>query len=100
MEHVDLTQSSSASCGDTPPKVIIIKDDTSDENNRTPERPMPPYKKEKKMKKRQYGFRFYLPKFSENEDTDSEPGIYLIIEHYLQIVQIHSTVIICLKINT
>ena len=51
------------------------------------------------MKKRQYGFRFYLPKFSENEETDSEPGIYR-IKHYLQIVQIHNTVIICFEINT
>ena len=76
VEHVDLTQSSGASGGDTPPKVIVIQDDSSDDNNRTPERPLPPYKNGKKMKKRQYGFRFYLPKFSENEETDSEAGIY------------------------
>ena len=74
MDHVDLTQSSGASGGDTPPEVIVIKEDSPDPNNTTPKRPVPP-QFQRKLPKKKYGFRFYLPKFSKNDDTDSEPGI-------------------------
>ena len=70
-DQVDLTQSSG---GEASPEVIVIEDDSPE--NITPKRAIHPPELTKKLPKRKYGFRFHLPTFSDNEDTDSEPGMY------------------------